>query len=309
MNKITTDSHWGLNDIPDQTGRVAIVTGANSGIGLETARALAAQNAHVILAVRSAKKGQQTVKSIRKHCPSAKLDVMLLDLSRLSSIKDFVDEFARTHSRLDLLVNNAGIMMCPYDVTLDGFETQLGINHLGHFALTLPLLPLLQKTPQSRVVVVASLAHRRGKLNAEDLHWQKRSYDTSQAYADSKLANLLFAFELNRKITAQGHNHPLIVAAHPGWTITNLARHTWKFRFMSRFFAQDSTTGALPTLRAAVDPSVKSGSYYGPAGERELKGPPIPVTPTDDAMDIQAAQQLWGLSEELTGVYFEKEGR
>lgn len=295
---------WGLQDIPDQSGRVAIITGASSGIGLEAARALAGCGAQVVLAVRDAAKGEQALRSIRDDHPQARLQVIALELADQQSIQQFADRFARDYTRLDLLINNAGVMMCPHSETRDGFEIQFGTNHLGHFALTAKLLPLLQSTAHSRVVVVSSLAHRGGKLNFDDLNWQQRPYNTSQAYCDSKLANVLFAQGLAQRARASA-NQPLVTLAHPGWTQTDLQRHSWKYRFLGRFLAQSTAAGALPTLRAAIDPQAQPGDLFGPRDRKETQGPPVRVEISEHAKHADLVEHLWTASEAMTGVRYE----
>ncbi len=296
-------SDWSEQDIPDQSGRVAVVTGASSGIGLEAARALAAQGATVILAVRDAEKGRNAEQAILKQYPEAVLEVRPLDLADLESVAQFAADLAADCDRLDLLINNAGVMMCPFAQTRDGFEIQFGTNHLGHFALTGRLLPVLQKTAGSRVVVVSSLAHRGGRLDFEDLNWAERKYNTIRAYCDSKLANLLFTLALAERLSDAG-DRPLVTAAHPGWSRTDLQRHVWKFRWLGLLLGQNSRMGALPTLRAAVDEAAWPGDFFGPAGRREMTGPPVKVDPAAKALDRAAARRLWAISEELTGVRY-----
>lgn len=294
---------WGLQDIPDQSGRVAIITGASSGIGLETARALAGRGARIVLAVRDADKGQRAMRSIREDHPHAQLQVIPLELADQQSVKNFAASFARDYNRLDLLINNAGVMMCPYSKTRDGFEIQFGTNHLGHYSLTAKLLPLLQRTHGSRIVVVSSLAHRGGQLNFDDLNWEQRPYDTSQAYCDSKLANVLFALGLAERLRGAG-NQPLVTLAHPGWTQTELQRHSWKYRLLGRFMAQQTSSGALPSLRAAVDEQAQPGDFFGPRDRKETQGPPVPVAISAHAQDRGLIERLWAMSESLTGVHY-----
>ena len=259
---------WDSSDIPDQKGRVAIVTGASSGIGFETARVLAEKNATVIIAPRNLDKGNVAAEKIRSGHPNADLTVMELDLANLDSVRDFAEKFKDSYSRLDLLINNAGVMMPPLSKTKDGFELQFGTNHLGHFALTGLLIDLIKNTPDSRIVNVSSGAHHYGNLDFEDLTWEKRPYKKMKAYSDSKIANIYFANELQRRLDEAGVN-TLVTAAHPGWTATELQRHAGVFKFLNRFVAQDITMGALPTLYAAVAEDVQACDYYGPGvGER-----------------------------------------
>lgn len=294
---------WDENNISDQNGRVVIVTGSSSGIGYETARVLANKNAEVIIAVRNQQKGDKALQKIKEQNKDADVKVMLLDLANLESVKKFVGEFKQKFSRLDLLINNAGVMIPPYSVTSDGFELQFGTNHLGHFTLTAGLFDLIKNTPGSRIVNVSSNAHKYGKINFEDLKWEKRKYKPWRSYGDSKIANIYFTHELTRKIDKNGKN-PVVAASHPGWTATELQRHNAFFGFLNNFFAQDITMGALPTLYAAVGPDVKSGDYFGPSGFMEMKGYPKKVETNKLAKDENTAKKLWDVSEELTGVKF-----
>ena len=301
---MTNNGHWTAEDIPDQSGRVAIVTGANSGIGYETALALARKGATVVMACRDLSKAAPAADSCRATQPSGTLEVMQLDLADLESVRQFAANYRERYDRLDLLINNAGIMMPPYGKTAQGFETQFGVNHLGHFALTGLLFDLLLQTPGSRVVTVSSGSHRFGQIDFEDLQWENKDYKRNAAYGQSKLANLLFTYELQRRLTAAGEE-TLAVAAHPGWTATNLQVHAGGFRFLNRFFAQDPPMGALPTLYAATAPDVSGGDYYGPSGFMEMRGHPKKVRSNDRSYDEAVAARLWDISEELTGVGYD----
>lgn len=294
---------WTHDDIPPQTGKIAIVTGANTGIGYETARALAHKGAHVVLACRSAGKGEAATTRIAAERPRGTVAFAALDLADLDSVRAFADEFASANERLDLLINNAGVMIPPESTTKQGFELQFGVNHLGHFALTGLLLPLLRVTQGARVVTVASSAHRIGAMDFDDLHFRKRGYKPWLAYGQSKLANLLFMFELQRRLEAEGLD-VTAVAAHPGWTGTDLQRNSWYIRPLNRLFAMTPAQGALPTLHAATAPDVRGGEYYGPDGLREMRGYPVRVGTTDAAQNTDDAARLWQLSEELTGVRY-----
>jgi NAD(P)-dependent dehydrogenase (short-subunit alcohol dehydrogenase family) len=293
-------------DIPSQTGRIAVITGANSGIGLEAARELARAGAHVVLACRDTGKGDAAAQAIRTAVPGAKLDVEALDLASLDSVRAFAGRYAR--ERLDLLINNAGVMAAPYAKTADGFELQLGTNHLGHFALTGLLLDRLLATPHARVVTVSSTAHKFGSMRFDDLQ-SERSYHRWPAYGQSKLANLLFALELDRRLRATDAD-VLSVAAHPGYTATNLQFAATPSRIerigslvLNRIYAQGVDRGALPTLYAAVA-DVPGGSFVGPDGFQEMRGQPKIVVPTRAARDPEKARRLWEISEQLTGVHF-----
>jgi len=294
---------WDSDDIEDQNGRIAIVTGSSSGIGYETARVLANKNATVIIAVRNLKKGNTAAEKIKAQSAQADVRVMELDLADLKSIRSFSDTFKKQYTRLDLLINNAGVMIPPYSMTSDGFELQLGTNHLGHFALTGQLIDLIRKTTKSRIVNVSSNAHKIGNINFEDLNWEKRKYNRMKSYGDSKIANIYFTYELTKRIDKVGKD-PVVVASHPGWTATELQRHTGFFNFLNHFFAQDITMGALPTLYAAVGPDVKSGEYFGPSGFMEMKGYPKRVETNSLSKDKNIVEILWDVSEELTGVKF-----
>jgi NAD(P)-dependent dehydrogenase (short-subunit alcohol dehydrogenase family) len=292
---------WNFNDIPDQTGRTALVTGANTGIGLETARMLALKGAKVVLACRDAGKGQAAVDRIMAEKPAGSATLGSLDLSDLDSVAAFAASFASAHDRLDLLINNAGVMVPPLGRTKQGFELQMGTNHLGHFALTGRLLPLVERTAGSRVVVVSSTAQNFGHIDFADLSWERRSYVAFAAYGQSKLANMLFALELHRRLAAAG-SAVRATAAHPGWTATDLQRTVGAARFFNPIFAMKPADGALPTLRAATDPGAASGSYWGPAHFFELNGPPVPARISKDAKNESVAARLWEVSEKLTGV-------
>lgn len=299
----SSDTSWSAKDIPDQYGRVVLVTGATSGIGKETARVLAAKGATVIIGARNLAKAEHVVAELTTRQPNRDITARELDLADLASVRRCAEGIRHDYDRLDLLINNAGVMACPFSRTTDGFEMQMGTNHLGHFALTLELLPLLQATPLSRIVVLSSVAHRWGRINLEDLHWQQRRYRTNQAYGDSKVANLLFAHELARRLP-DSPDSPMVTAAHPGWTATELQRHASSVSFMNRFFAQSIEQGALPTLRAAIDPNARSADYYGPENWFELRGAPVKVQSNARSQDANLAHRLWEKSLELTGTRF-----
>ena len=297
-------SKWTSERIGDQHGKVVIVTGANSGIGFEAARELARKGATVVLACRSAERGEGAVKRIEDELPEASVAFQPLDLSDLDQVRSFAQAFLAAHDRLDLLINNAGVMMPPLSRTKQGFELQFGVNHLGHFALTGLLLERLVATPNARVVNVSSQAHRQGKMVFDDLNWRTRSYSKSGAYGQSKLANLLFTFELQRRLDALDAD-VLVTAAHPGWTGTNLQQHVKLFEALNGLFAMPQPQGALPTLRAATDPDAKGGDYFGPHGFMEMRGYPERVGTTRAAKDVGDAARLWDASVELTGVSYE----
>lgn len=296
-------SKWNSDNIPNQQDKVIIITGATSGLGKEATKILSSKNATVIMAVRNTKKGEIVAQEIRETFSSAIIEVRKLELNSLKSIQIFAEGILSDYERLDILINNAGVMACPFSKTEDGFEIQMGVNHLGHFALTGHLMPLLKKTKSSRIVVTASAAHRQGNINFEDINWKKRDYSTIKAYGDSKLANLYFTYELARKFKGDA-DAPMVTVAHPGWTSTDLGRHSLLFRVLSPVFSQDVKNGTLPTLRAAVDENSKSGDYYGPSGFMEAKGAPIIVKSNKMSHREDKAKKLWEMSEEMTGVRY-----
>ncbi|MGE2717303.1 SDR family NAD(P)-dependent oxidoreductase [Mycolicibacterium litorale] len=298
---------WTAADVPDQEGRIAVITGANTGIGYEAAAVLAGKGAHVVLAVRNTEKGRAAAERIRASAPHADVTVRELDLTSLDSIRAASDELRADYPRIDLLINNAGVMMTPKDTTKDGFELQLGTNHLGHFALTGQLLDNLLPVEGSRVVTVSSNAHKWGRVNFDDLQ-SERGYNRINAYGQSKLANLLFTYELDRRLSAKGAP-TIAVAAHPGTSSTELTRNLWPVarrpvELVWGLISQTPNMGALPTLRAATDPEVRGGQYFGPGGVGEQRGHPKRVESNRSSHDQAVARRLWTVSEELTGVTF-----
>ena len=295
-------SNWTTADIPDQSGRVAVITGANTGLGYETAAALAANHAHVVLAVRNVEKGKQAAARI-----GGDVSVVELDLTSLASVRTAADELKSRFDHLDLLINNAGVMTTPKSTTADGFELQCGTNHLGHFAITGLLLDHVADVPGARVVTVSSNGHKLlADIHFDDLQWE-RSYNRLRAYSQSKLANLLFTYELQRRL-ADGHA-AVAVAAHPGASNTELARNLPKVLLpvvnaLAPMFGQSAAMGALPTLRAATDPGVLGGQYFGPDGFGEQRGYPKVVSSSEKSHDLALQRRLWTVSEELTGVTF-----
>ncbi len=302
--------NWTLDDIPDLIGKTIVVTGANTGLGFEAVKAFAQNGANVVMACRSVEKGEIARKQIIRLYPSSYIKVMELDLGDLKSIRRFAVTFRQSHAHLDVLLNNAALMMAPYSQTKDGFESQMGINHLGHFALTGILLDLLKKTSGSRVVNVSSLSHKQGEIDFDNLLFENgKDFSSMKAYGRSKLSNLLFTYELQRFFESKGINS-MAVAAHPG--IANTGKPTkadtklW-LKIYNNLFAsiiQPATMGALPEIRASVDPAVKPGEYYGPGGVLELAGYPVLVRPKFTALDVEMAHKLWEVSEKLTSIKY-----
>ena len=304
---------WTTDDIPDQSGRTALVTGANSGLGLQTAKALAATGATVLLACRNAERADGAVAEICSATPGASVEVVELDLADLASVERAAAAVNGRPEPLDLLVNNAGVMIPPRRETADGFELQFGTNHLGHFALTGRLLDKLLAADAPRVVTVSSMAHRAGKLDFDDLNWE-RSYSRWPAYGRSKLANLLFTLELSKRAAAAG-TALTAAASHPGFAATNLQTAGIGLgpvgtllkpvmKIGNLVLAQSDEMGALPSLYAATAPDVVSGDYYGPDGMGEQRGHPTRVGRNSRASNEEDAKRLWEVSEELTGVDF-----
>src|SRR5215218_2042592 len=302
---------WTVADVPDQSGRTAVVSGANVGLGLATARLLASRGATVVLACRDIVKAERGADQIRTEAGRAKVHVVRLDLSSLASVREAADEVRSDYPRLDLLINNAGVMAVPYQRTEDGFELTLATNHLGHFALTGLLLDRLLATAGSRIVTVSSVAHRRGLMHFGDLQSEHR-YKPADAYGQSKLANLLFTNELQARLEAAGAR-TIALAAHPGNARTDLWRTSSRLervlisprlRLLNFWLVQSAELGALPTLRAAVDPSARGGDYYGPAGPFQYTGYPTRVDSSPRSHDAAARRRLWDVSEQLTGVSY-----
>ena len=301
---------WNLENIDDLTGKTILVTGGNSGLGFEAVKAFAGKGAHVILACRSTIKGNDAVIKIKEEFPNSDITVRELDLADLKSVTSFATIFKKENKQLNVLLNNAGIMMVPYGLTKDGFEKQIGTNHLGHFALTGLLLDLLKATPKSRVVNVSSMAHKGGVMNTENLLYENGAdYSPMKAYGRSKLSNLLFTYELQR-FFEKNKIDSLAVAAHPGVSDTNLFNHAapkWLMNLLRPLFLfiiQPASMGVLPEIRASLDASVKGGQYYGPDGKKEMKGYPVLVESTVESHNEEDARKLWELSEKLTGVVF-----
>ena len=303
-------AHWTAQDVGDQNGRVAIVTGASSGLGLETARVLAVHGATVVLAGRDQGRTDAAAKEIRQHA-DANVQTAELDLASLESIRVAAADLTARFPRLDLLINNAGVMFTPRGLTKDGYELQFGTNHIGHFALTGLLMPSLLAAHGSRVVTLSSNGHRSGRMNFADLQ-SARHYNRYLAYGRSKLANLLFTYELQRRLAA-AKAHTIALAAHPGTARTELTRHmsslsnaalSARFATLNSWLVQDVKMGALPTLRAATDPEAIGGTYYGPDGFMQLTGYPVVVASSTRSQNREDQRRLWVESEQLTGITY-----
>ena len=304
------DEKWTSDNIPDLTGKIIIITGANSGIGFETAKEIARKGAQTILACRSEEKGIEAIQRIQTEVPDAHIKPMTLDLSSLKSVHAFAETFKASYDRLNVLINNAGIMWVPYGKTEDGFENHFGTNHLGHFTLTGLLIGPLLNTTASRVINVSSMAHKSGDIDFTELMCENgKTYKKEFAYSQSKLANLLFTFELQRKLGTL-NSTSIAIAAHPGGSDTNLGRYVadnWLFKVLRQLtkpITQTAAMGALPSLRAATDLKVKGGEYYGPGGFIGMKGFPIRVDCSDKAKELERARRLWNVSEELTKISY-----
>ena len=298
---------FNLNDIPSQKGRVAIVTGSNIGLGYETAIGLAQKEMKVVMACRNLAKAEKAKSKILKRVPHADLAILQLDLSSLKAVRAFAKSFNTQYDRLDLLINNAGLLAPPHTLTEDGFELQMGVNYFGHFLLTKLLMDKLEATPDARVVTLSSIAHKKGSINFDDMQ-SKKDYDPWGAYRQSKLACLIFMFELQRRLEANNCS-TISVAAHPGVSITNIAKHQpWYIKlvipFITPFFTHSVKAGAEPTLYAALGAEVKGRDYFGPGGAREMTGPAVKVNAKRNATDKVVAKKLWTISEELTGEKF-----
>lgn len=300
---------WSLTHLPEMAGKTAVITGATSGIGFETAKVLAQRGAQVWLACRDTVKARLAAERIEAQGAARPVQVVALDLASLQSVRQCAESLRQQLPHLDILINNAGVMVPPYSLTQEGFELQFGTNHLGHFALTGHLISLLRTTRNARIVTVSSVAHHFGAMKFEDLQ-SRRGYSPGKAYAQSKLANLLFTYELQRRLQAAG-SETLALAAHPGWARTELQRHVnsnvilrWLFKIAERFLSQDARGGALPTLRAAADPRVSPGDFYGPDGFLQSKGAPVRVNSNSASRNRAWQQELWKVSQELTGVAY-----
>jgi NAD(P)-dependent dehydrogenase (short-subunit alcohol dehydrogenase family) len=297
-----------LESAPSQHGRMAIVTGANTGLGYETALGLASKGAKVIMACRSEERGMKAVENILLEVPQGDLELMTLDLNSLNSVRSFAEEFKSKYDQLHILINNAGIMVPPFSKTEDGFESQFGVNYLSHFLLTGLLFPILNRSKDSRVISLSSLAHNSAKIDFNNLNAQK-GYSKNKAYGQSKLACLMFAYELDRRLRAS-KSHIISVAAHPGGAVTNLSKHMspmMKFFVIPifRVMSHDAKNAALTTLMGAIDGETKGGEYIGPIGFGGLKGEPRKVKSKPQSYDIEVAKKLWEVSEELLNFKFD----
>ena len=300
-------SAFDLNQVASQKGRIAVVTGANIGLGYETALALAKKDVKVVLACRNLEKAKDAIEKIKTQVPKADLEAIQIDLSKLNSIDDFAEQYSKKYDQLDLLINNAGVMMPPYTVTDEGFELQLGANHLGHFKLTGLLMDTIEKTSNSRIVSLSSNAHRSGKINFDDLQSEK-NYSAMGAYSQSKLACLMFAYEMQRRLEKAGYQ-TMSTAAHPGVSVTNLGQYLplWAkiiFAPLAPFITHSPENGAKPSLYAALGSDVNGGDYFGPTGFDQMKGKAGKVESRPHAQDKEVAKRLWEVSEELTKTSF-----
>jgi len=301
-------ANFDLHKIPDKPGKTAIVTGANSGLGFETTRGLASKKIRVIMACRDIDKAEQARREILKEVPDADLVPMVMDLSEMDSVRTFAADFLRENKQLDLLVNNAGVMMPPYQKTEDGLELQFGVNYLGHFLLTALLIDTLTATPDSRIITLSSIAHTNAEIDFEDLQ-SEENYSKFKAYGQSKLACLIFAKELQRRLIAKGHRKTISIAVHPGVSTTELMRHLPKWMMvitkpLESLISHPPEKGAQPTLMAALSPKIQAGKYYGPDGFREMKGDPAKAKVASQAKCLDTAKRLWETSEDLASIKF-----
>lgn len=293
---------WTAENIPNLEGKIVLITGANSGLGFEASLTLAKKRATIVMACRDATKGEEALQQIKREVSDGQVVIRTLDLASLLSIRTFATEFTSNYNRLDILMNNAGVMAPPYRTTEDGFELQIGTNHFGHFALTGLLLERLLHTTASRIVTTTSFAHYMGRINFDDLNWT-RKYAKWPAYGQSKLANLLFTYQLDRRFKAAGTNN-IAVAAHPGYSATHLQRHSGVFSFLNTFLAQPAQMGVLPLLYAATAAGVQGGEFFGPDGFLEMRGYPKKVRSSATSYDGALAKRLWEVSRKVTGIQY-----
>ncbi|MEE9410683.1 MAG: oxidoreductase [Candidatus Heimdallarchaeota archaeon] len=304
---------WTKGNIPDLKEKTIIVTGANSGLGFEITRVISGKNANVIMACRNIEKAEQARKIILKENSNASLEIMQIDLSKLSTVKDFVKKFKEKYDKLDILFNNAGVMFVPKIITEDGFELHMAANHFGHFALTGLLLDCLEKAKNSRVISVSSMGHRFGRINFKKLNYEKGIYNRIMAYSNCKIAVLYFAYELDHRLK-MSEKSILSIAAHPGWTRTNLQTaggeldnsrgQIWFWNYLNNFFSQEVEMGVLPQLRAAFDPNARGGEYFSPEDFIHWKGYPIMKLSNKRSRNRKIARKFWEVSEELTGIKY-----
>lgn len=302
---------WTADDMPELEGKTVVVTGANSGLGFEASKKFADKKAKVVMACRSIERGKDAKNQIEEEQPEADIEVRKLDLASLESIKDFAEEFKANNETLDILCNNAGIMAIPREETEDGFEKQFGVNHLGHFALTAHLMPVLENAEEARIINQSSGLHENGDINFDDI-MHEESYSPQGAYADSKLANVLFTYELDRRLSDTGIK---TLACHPGYAATNLQSRgpekegstikKYVMKAANKLLAQSAEIGALPMLYAATSPEAESGDYIGPDGFMNMRGLPVEQKSSEKSYDEEKARKLWDISEELTGVEFD----
>ncbi|WP_286860257.1 MULTISPECIES: oxidoreductase [Sphingobacterium] len=304
-----TAKNWTVDDIPSQQGKIILITGANSGLGLQASTVLSSKGAQVIMTARNLKSGNEAISMIKKKNANARLDLMQLDLSDFASIHQFSHEFHKKYKQLDVLINNAGVMFpAKRELTKQKFEVQFGTNHLGHFLLTGLLLDILKNTPNSRIAIQSSGQHK-AKMGRPDIHFNDLNFDEGYnkyvAYTQSKLANLLFAYELDRRLKANDVN-VTVTSAHPGYTKTNLVRHSGFFvqAIITNLLAQSVEMGTLPILRAATDTSVTGGEYFGPTKMNEMRGYPELVRSSNKSYDRGLAEKLWMISEQLTQIIY-----
>jgi len=295
---------WKAEHTQNQNGKLVVVTGSNTGIGYHMALTLADKGADVILACRNEEKAELAKAKMLKTSPGANITVQLLDLADLVSIEGFANRMKKSHKHLDLLINNAGVMIPPKSITKDGFELQIGTNHFGHFALTSHLMPLLSAAKAPRVVTLSSIAHWSGRIDFEDINGENKKYDKWGMYSQSKLANLLFALELDRRLKAAG-SHIESLGSHPGYSATDLQRHSMAWRLLNPLFGIAPVKGAAPTLYAATESDALIHRYWGPVGSLEARGWTGKAKITDRAADEDVARRLWEMTEKITGIQFE----
>ena len=295
--------NWKIETMEDQTGKVAIITGSNTGIGYHMAYGLASKGANVVMACRNLEKASDSRDKILKDFPKAKIKLYQLDLADLDNIKYFANKFINENDRLDILINNAGVMIPPYSKTKDNFELQFGTNHLGHFALTGLLLPLLEKYDNGRIITVSSIAHNPGIIDFNDLNSERKKYSKWGSYSQSKISNLCFAIELDRRLKAGGFS-TISLASHPGYSNTELQRYSILWRILNVFFAMSAKKGSEATLFAATNQKATEYIYWGPTGIIEMRGRTGKANINKKAQDKETAKQLWSISEKMTGVKF-----